>query len=172
MKQISLSNGFVALVDDKDYDSLIKYRWHFMRARKLTYAYRAETNGGKQTNILMHRQIMDAKKGTIIDHLDGNGLNNTRSNLRFVTSSQNAQNTRKAHGKTSAYKGVSWHSSKGKWRAVIKQSGKSTHIGYFASEELAAEAYDNTARAVFGIDGTFNFPMASERQSIRPTSTV
>jgi hypothetical protein len=167
MKEIVLSNGAVAIVDEQDYEALVAFKWHCLRSGRCEYAYRANKKGGKQSNILMHRHILKPESNQCIDHIDGNGLNNSRSNIRIATHKQNSQNVRKYKPKTSSYKGVSFHTCRGKWRAVIKENGKSRHIGYYATEEAAAIAYDDAARRQFGSDGTYNFPLNGERNSMK-----
>lgn len=166
MKQIKLSNGMICKVDDRDYDGLSQYRWHLLSSRNKKYAYRSTKNKGVQKNVLMHRQITGARKGEIVDHIDGYGLNNQRKNIRKTSHSINSQNSKGQRGKTSKYKGVSLHRSKGLFRAVIKVNGKSKHIGYFKDQVQAAHAYDRVARENFGANGRFNFPKHNERTAI------
>lgn len=147
MKTIELSrNRGTVLVSDADFEFLSQFRWHLHSAG---YAYRAKKVGRKQTNFLMHREIMEVPCGLLVDHIDGNRLNNQRENLRVATHAQNARNNGAILG-TSAKRGVSWHTSKGKWRATIKMDGKARHIGYFSTEEEAAIAYDRAASGLFG----------------------
>ena len=98
MKQIPLTKNKFTLVDDEDYELVNKYNWYFGAG----YARSME-------KILMHRLIMKAKKGQMIDHIDGNGLNNQRSNLRFCTHSQNMANKKGFKNTSSKYKGVYTH---------------------------------------------------------------
>lgn len=147
MKEIHLSNGRgIAKVSDEDFATVSQFRWHLHSAG---YAYRAEKKGGKQTNFLMHREIMDCPKGLVVDHIDGDRLNNQRANLRIATMSQNNCNKPAVAG-TSKLRGVSWHASRGKWRAVIKSGGKSRHLGYFGTEQEAADAYATAAAELHG----------------------
>ena len=150
MREIQLSAGRgVVLVSDEDYQELSAFKWYLHSAG---YAYRAKKVAGKQTNYLMHREIMKPETGLVVDHKDGNRLNNQRGNLRIVSMSQNGCNKPVVAG-TSKLRGVSWHASKGKWRAVIKLDRKSRHVGYFATEQEAASAY---ARAAAELHGEFN----------------
>lgn len=147
MREIALSNGRgVALVSDVDFDALSAFKWHLHSAG---YAYRAQKRGGKQTNFLMHREVLSAPKGVLVDHINGNRLDNRRENLRLATYSENGRNKPAVQG-SSTLKGVSWHTSRGKWRAVIKVNRVSRHIGYFATEAEAAAAYAAAAKELHG----------------------
>lgn len=147
MKTIELSAGRgAALVSDEDFGALSQFRWHLHSAG---YAYRAVKNAGKQTNFLMHREVAQPDPGFVVDHINGNRLDNRRENLRVCTYAENARNNG-AIKKSSALRGVSWHAKAGKWRATIKLNGKSKHVGYFATEAEAAAAYDEAARSLHG----------------------
>lgn len=97
----------------------------------------------------MHRLILSAGEGDIVDHINGDGLDNRRSNLRIVTTQQNAFN-QKHHGGSSRHKGVSYRSDTGTWRAYITMDGVRRYLGNFASEDDAALAYNNEAARLFG----------------------
>lgn len=104
----------------------------------------------------MHRKILGIVDSNVqVDHADGNGLVNTRLNIRIATRNQNQQNKRKNGGCASAYKGV--HLCNGKWRARITIDGKRRHLGYFASETEAASAYDSAAKHLFNKFALTNF---------------
>lgn len=140
MKSIPLSKGLFAIVDDCDFEMLSRYKWSAGAIRNYPYAVR-RPNG---KTILMHRQIMNVSDPNIIvDHIDRNTLNNTRSNLRIANKSINARN-KKATG-TSKYMGVSLHRGT-KWIAHIKINSKYKHLGVFKDEVEAAKAYN---KAVF-----------------------
>lgn len=141
-REIPLSQGKVALVDDIDYDRVSRFQWRYARVHTSEYAYlRAKPS------IALHRFIMNAPAGTEVDHKDNNGLNNTRDNLRIATHAQNMMNKRPYQRRTkqaSQYKGVVWHVSQ-KWRARIVVSGKRVSLGLFTSELDAARAYNEAA---------------------------
>jgi hypothetical protein len=100
----------------------------------------------------------------LVDHEDGNGLNNQRANLRPATQSQNLANQRKRPGLTSQFKGVRWYGKLTPWRASISIGGRRVHLGSFITEEAAARAYDAAALAEWGEYARLNFPV------IRPES--
>lgn len=147
LSQLGKNKGmYVALVDDDDYAYINSFKWCIMKAGKTIYAKRSIRINGKKKGFLMHWAIM-SKKG--IDHIDHNGLNNQKSNLRICTQSENNMNRSKQENTSSPYKGVSFHKSHKKWRANIKINGKQIHIGYFNTEKDAAKAYDLKAIELF-----------------------
>ena len=155
-KQIPLTQGQFAIVDDKNFEWLNQWKWYALKSRYTFYAVRNVGKHPKQTLVLMHRQIMNAHKEQEIDHHNGNGLDNHRINLRFCASGQNNQNQRKTRG-TSKYKGVSWHKNIKQWRVSIQDDYKTINLGYFDNEEDAARAYDQKAKELFGEFANTNF---------------
>lgn len=152
MKQIFLTgkNGSIignyALVDDSDFEWLNQWKWYADAIGNVVYASRCIRNGGKRI-IRMHRLILGLSEPSILcDHVDHNGLNNQRENLRKCTKSQNAMNGSKRTGTTSKYMGVHWFTSGNKWRVCVGLK----HIGYFNSEIDAARAYNHYAIIYFG----------------------
>jgi hypothetical protein len=150
IRRIPLGCGKYALVDAADYEWLNQWRWHSING----YAVRCER--GKR--IFMHRAIMRAPKGKIVDHGDGNRCNNYRTNLRICTRQDNVHNAAKRAGSSSRYKGVSFCRRPGKWHAQIKFKGHSIHLGYFGDEAEAARAYDRAAVERFGVFARPSFP--------------
>jgi hypothetical protein len=152
MREIELTRGQKALVDDADYKELNKYKWYaaWRPRQRLFYACRHDENGRQRRCIYMHRQIMKARPGQRVDHVHSSDtLNNRRENLRFCTQSQNMYNTRKLSiSATSRYKGVYWHHGCRKWCAQITIEHKRHHLGLFLVEEDAARAYDVAAQRV------------------------
>ena len=142
-KEIQLTRGLVALVDDEDYDELSKYKWSFDGR---SYARRRE--GG--ASIRMHIQLMGKIDGLEIDHINGNGLDNRRRNLRRVTHAQNTQNRKPNKSGSSIYKGVSWNKKSKNWRATIGIEGTIINLGSFENELDAAEAYKSAAILLVG----------------------
>jgi len=147
VKEIQLTQGKVALVDDEDYHWLAQHKWYARRDGQTFYSLRK--CGGR--TILMHRELLHVPDGMEADHIDGDGLNNTKSNLRVATVAQNRHNARKYLVPTSSkYKGASWNKKAGKWRAYIWHSGKQIYLGFFEKEENAARAYNRNALLLFG----------------------
>ncbi len=153
MKLIPLTKGLFAQVDDEDYDMLMRHKWQAHKSRNTYYANSAIYENGKQIYLTMHRVIMKAEKGVLIDHKDRNGLNCQKSNLRKCNHSENNAN-RKSSG-YSRYLGVSFF--RGKWVAQITINKKTLLIGSFDSEKEAAIAYDKRALEVRGEFANPNF---------------
>jgi hypothetical protein len=149
MKEIKLTRGLIALVDDEDYDYLNQFKWNANKSRDTKSFYATRYPG-----IKMHRVIMNTPDNLEVDHIDHNGLNNQRCNLRNCTRSQNHMN--KNPKGDSKYLGVSWDKSKNKWRTFIQTRQTSDHrrktlySGTFLTENEAAVAYNNKAKEFFG----------------------
>ena len=156
-RSIPLSRGMVALVDPVDFRRVIKHKWCLSPAGKHLYAATAMRVDGKRRMVRLHRFIMDATKDVYVDHTDGDGLNNTRENLRIATNSQNQMNRAVRGGGTSKFKGVTWHTARSKWAAQIHVNKKHIHLGLFTNEEEAARAYDRAAIEQFGEFARTNF---------------
>ena len=148
MREIKLSQGKVALLDDDDYEYLSQWKWYASKGTDTFYAKR--TINAKGRVLRMHRVLMNAKKGVIIDHRDRNGLNNQRYNLRKCSSSQNCCNRHPRNNVSSIYKGVSYCNTRNMWVARINKTHKSRHLGYFDTQLEAVIIYNIAARKYHG----------------------
>ena len=143
MKKIPLTQGKFALVDNSDYEELSKYKWHAHKNRNsnVFYAERNIKKGKGQTPLQMHRSLMGLPKGKEVDHIDMDGLNNQRKNLRICTRSENMFNRPKYKSNTSGFKGVHFNKEHQKWRVFIAVNKKQIHVGYFINKEEAYKAH-------------------------------
>lgn len=151
MKEIPLTRGLVALVDDEDYETISKFKWH---VHETGYALRKVKHPikGTWTHISMHRQILGIEFGDRrdIDHIDGNRRNNTRLNLRICSRAENQYNRGANSNNTSGYKGVYWKHDRKKWGACIRANDKRKYLGYFPTPEEAYAAYCKAASELHG----------------------
>ena len=155
MKEIPLTRGKIALVDDEDYEAVARYHWCF----SCGYAKRQATLAPKKTAMVyMHRLLVGAVKGQEVDHINMNKLDNRRANLRLCTPSQNKANQNRRIDNRSGFKGVCLRKRKMKWEAQIAVGGHNMHLGYFADRIDAARAYDAAAMRHFGEFARLNFP--------------
>lgn len=154
-KEIELTQGKVALVDDGDYEWLLAWKWHAHWSVDRWYA-RTGTGGKKQ---YMHRLIIGATASKDVDHKDNNGLNNCRDNIKVATHKQNIRRQKMASSNSSGYKGVCHSKNKYRvWRAYIVVDGKHICLGGHFTKEDAAMAYDIAAIKYYGEYAMLNFP--------------
>lgn len=173
MKKILLSgknpDKLYALVDDEDYAMVSRFKW-FRLVRKGSRNIYATTTisrklndsrPGNHRNVTMHRSILWSPKGYDIDHINMNGLDNRRSNLRIATRSQNCSNSRKYNNNASGFRGV--FRKDGEWYAAISIGGRAKCIGYFSNKIDAARAYDKRAKELRGEFAKLNFPRSEPK---------
>jgi HNH endonuclease len=174
MREIELTNGGVALVDDEDYEFFMLKRWHKTTMKfGSVYAYRTFWMRGENRSLAipMHSFLMIGHGGESIDHIDGNQLNNQKSNLRSCSRSENMCNHKKRTDNTSGFIGVGAHISG--YRASIQLKGHSYHIGCYETAEDAARARDEAALVLHGEFARLNFPEirndTSSKTFVHPT---
>lgn len=174
---IPLTKGAVTLVDEADVDVVARYQWQLNTHRNSRYAIASIRIDGRRRTVGLHRLIMNAVAGQSVDHIDGDGLNNTRANLRLVSRGQNRANSIKHKLATSVFKGVYAYGKR--FRAQISSRnirplGGPWFIGDFDTQHDAAKAYDACARILFGEHARLNFPRPGERgaHDAGPPSTI
>lgn len=150
-----MAHGREVKVDDSDYDLLSQYTWWISTTG---YAFRTIYNKGQKRHQAMHREIMGVTdRYVLIDHIDGDKLNNSRSNLRLSNKSTNGCNRPRTCKNTTGYKGVTRHSQCKRYISQIRAKGKNYYLGLFPTAEEAAHAYDAAARMHFGDYAYLNF---------------
>jgi hypothetical protein len=147
---VPLTKGYTAIIDAADIHLVDAWNWCVDVRVHTSYAVRGNWNGGKQSLIYMHRLIMSEPDGLHIDHIDGNGLRNMRSNMRISTKSQNGQNQVIGLGNSSGFKGATWHSQRGKWMAQIVLRGERHYLGLHPTAESAHAAYCEASARLHG----------------------
>lgn len=165
MKRIPLTHGQFALVDDEDFEPLMRSHWYAAWSKK-TQSWRAMRNPNGSDEISMARAILGPKSDQLVDHRNHDTLDNQKHNLRICTTAQNAMNGRLMSNNTSGFKGVSWDKRRQRWRAMIVVAGKSRYIGNFCDILSAARAYDVAAREHFG-----EFALTNEQLGLLQAST-
>jgi hypothetical protein len=159
-RRIRLSQGKYAIVDPDDYARLSRYRWYAAKGDHSFYAVRGQWSGKlkRTVTIMMHREIIDLPEGMVADHINHNGLDNRKANLRLATPADNARNARYPKINTSSkYRGVWYNKQTKKWRATILVNRKRKQIGYFHNEVEAAKAYDCAAKKYYREFAILNF---------------
>jgi len=158
-REIPLTQGKVAIVDEADYERLNKWKWCAHLRRGHWYAKReGPRTDGHRTTIHMHCEVLNPPPGIRPDHINGDGLDNRRGNLRLCSQHQNCYNRQKSKSiATSAFKGVYWEKARGKWKSQIRFNRIAIYLGYFTSEIQAALAYDEAAEKYFGEFAKTNF---------------
>ncbi|HEU4344816.1 MAG TPA: HNH endonuclease [Candidatus Binatia bacterium] len=154
MKTILLTRGKVAVVDDEDYERVSAFKWFAMSSQRGPWYARRDV---KRRAVLLHRVIMNAPEGVEVDHINGDGLDCRKTNLRLATRSQNQHNKTKYKRNKSGFKGVCWHRASDRWLAQIRVDAKNIYLGVFATPEEAARAYDVAAQKHHGEFCRVNF---------------
>lgn len=150
---INSTNGYEIIVSRKDYKVLKSFEWYVSKIGNQHYVTRFEN----YRNIYMHRQIMEFPKGMVVDHRNGNGLDNTRRNLRICSIADNVRNCKTVRrNNKSGYRGVSVHKS-GKWQSAIMVNRRSIKLGICDNPADAAKLYDKAAKKYFGRFAKTNF---------------
>lgn len=165
VRYIPLTRGYVAIVDAGDFDRISAYKWCVTEQPakyRTPYAMRKDRVGDKYISVYMHRRVMGDPVGMHVDHINGDGLDNRRANLRLCTHAQNQMNKNKEVSCVSRFKGVNFYKKTNKWTAKIKHDGKWVWLGYHFTQEDAARAYDAGAERLFGEFAKKNFSGAGE----------
>lgn len=155
MKEIILGNNLTAQVDDDDYIYLNQWKWYIHKSRTSQYAARRITIKGIRKRIFMHNVIMNPRKGVKVEHININGLDNQRSNLRFATHAQNCINYHRTN--KTGYRGVSYDKKNNMFRARISINDRRKHLGYFNNPIEAAKKHDHAALKYQGEFAIINF---------------
>lgn len=147
-KRIKLANSDkYTILDDDDYEEFKEYPW---RESQYGYAIVCKAFNKRSHTFMLHREIAKPPKTMSVDHINGDTLDNRKSNLRVVTHGENMRNQKMRINNSSGYKGVSWHTVRDKWRARVHFEGKEYHVGLFEDKHEAARAYNKKARELFG----------------------
>lgn len=156
LRDILLHNGLHAIVDDEDYGYLSQFHWFAVSKRGVFYARRDAWFDGRAKSIYMHREVMRANTDEYIDHVNHDGLDNRRGNLRKCSMAQNGWNSKKRRNSLTQYKGI-WKHNATHWRAAIRCNGQRFNLGLFSTAIDAAKAYDQKAKELFGEFAHINF---------------
>lgn len=154
MDYFYLSNGKKVLVDAEDYEKVIAIDWKYQLHKGKEYVRVQRWVEGKNVTTYLHSFLMN---GRMVDHINGNGLDCRKQNMRVCSKKQNNMNRSKAKNNTSGYKGAYWRKDRSTWQSRISVEGKNVHLGYFPNSEDAARAYDKAARSYYGEFGKLNF---------------
>ena len=160
-REIPLTRGYVAIVDDEDYERVAAHRWQFVLSKGYQRAERSWRVCGKLHHQKMAMLLMSPSPGMVVDHINGDPLDNRKANLRVCTPKQNSCNRRRLSRKAVPFKGVYARPDSTRFSAQIALDGKTTHLGTHSTAEDAARAYDAAARRLHGEFARLNFPEAA-----------
>lgn len=157
-RKIPLTQGKFAIVDSDDYKRISLCKWIYKPKGAFGgYAQRGQRTGGRRTTVMMHREILQVADNLVVDHINHNGLDNRKANLRPATTLQNTWNNIRKRGKN-RFRGVLWNKIEKKWQVQLACEYKKIHLGYFDDEVEAAKAYDEAAKKLRGEFAVLNFP--------------
>ena len=145
--------GYDVLIDDEDLEKVTTIKWTVLKTKGLIYFRR---NNHENNAMLLHRYIINARKGTCVDHISGDTLDNRKCNLRICTIAQNTMNSKRRSDNRSGYKGVGWVKAKRKWQAKIMVNQKTIFLGHFNTPEEAHAAYCEASEKYHGEFGRAN----------------
>jgi hypothetical protein len=150
---VPLTRGYEAAIDAADVSLVAAWNWCAVPRLNTVYAKRADYSGGRYRNVYLHRVIVAAPDGVVVDHKSGDGLDNRRANLRLASTSQNQQNSHKRSDNSSGVKGVSFNKAHGKWEAEVQMNGLRRRLGLFAKLDDAASAVSVARAELHGVFG-------------------
>jgi hypothetical protein len=158
VRRVPVKGGYEAIVNLEDYEAVKQFIWFSKNDPRNKYARATPTKNGVQGHIYMHHLILPKKKGIVVDHINGNGLDNRRCNLRYATQAQNSSNSRPFQRSKSGFKGVSWATKRQRWFVSIAADRRRYFLGEFLDKVEGAKAYDKAARILHGVYAKLNFP--------------
>lgn len=148
---LPLTGGYVALIDDEDAPRVLPFRWSpSVRKNGDVYVRRNEYRSGKAHAVYLHRFLVEAGSGQLVDHKNLDPLDNRKANLRLTDKAGNGTNRHKQARGSSRFKGVHYYTARSCWCAEVRYRGKRKHVGYFTDEREAARAYDAAATEMQG----------------------
>lgn len=170
--EVKLTRGLVTIIDAEDLEFVSQWKWFASRGNSTDYAQRNDRSEGIRRTVKLHRVILNAPDGMHVDHINHNGLDNRKANIRLCTPSENLRNRRKRNGCSSEYKGVIRRQDRVKpWVAVIKVDGKK-YTSSFLTELEAALWYDEMAKEHHGEFAQLNFPQTLEGNDLTRTKEL
>jgi hypothetical protein len=147
---IALTKGYEAVIDAADVPLVEGWNWYAQPGGRTVYAASKGAACGRRCRVFLHRLLLGEPLDVFVDHVNSDGLDNRRANLRLASASQNQHNKAMQNNNTSGFKGVTWKANKRQWVARISCGGKSKHLGYFDTPEAAHFAYASASAAIHG----------------------